>query len=200
MKRIEFLSALERELSCLSESEREASLAFYCEMLDERIEAGENEADAIRSLGSPKAVAREILLDLSFPKLLKQAYPKNRRLSAWEITLLVLGSPIWLPLLITALSLLLVAYLLLWCAAIVLLSLYAAVFGTAAGCLFASGRELFTGGYGGAFLYFGVTLLLLGLCSTAVLVCRPTIRFCMNATRKLSRALKSLLIRKESAV
>ena len=46
----EFLDKLSKELAHLSKSEREERLAFYSEMIDDRIEEGLDEADAVASV------------------------------------------------------------------------------------------------------------------------------------------------------
>ena len=62
-------------------------------------------------------------------KLIKEKTPK-RRLGVWEIVLLVLGSPIWLSLLIAAFAVILSLYISLWA---VIISFWA-VFASFAGC------------------------------------------------------------------
>ena len=62
-------------------------------------------------------------------ELIKEAAKPNRALRAWEIVLLVLGSPIWLSLLIAAVAVVLSVYIVLWS---VIISLYAVAFSLAA--------------------------------------------------------------------
>ena len=102
MDKYDFLLALEDRLAGLPEADRQASLDFYAEMLDDLTEGGMTERDAVASLGSPDAIAEEILLEMPLPKLVK-AKMKKRRLSGLEITLLAVGFPIWLPILIALL-------------------------------------------------------------------------------------------------
>ena len=66
-------------------------------------------------------------------KLIKEKTPK-RRLGVWEIVLLVLGSPIWLSLLIAAFAVILSLYISLWA---VIISFWA-VFGSFIGCALGS--------------------------------------------------------------
>ena len=58
---------------------------------------------------------------------------KFRKLPTWEIVLLVLGSPIWLSLLIAAIAVVLSVYISLWS---IIISLWA-VFGSIVACAFA---------------------------------------------------------------
>ena len=97
--------------------EREERLAFYGEMIDDRIEEGMTEAEAVASMDpvedSPEKIA-----------------PPKRRLTAGELTLLCLGAPLWIPMLIAAASVVLSLYVSLWS---VLISLWA-VFGSLVAC------------------------------------------------------------------
>lgn len=69
MNRDEFLKALKDELKGLPESEVTQSLEFYSEMIDDRMEDGATEEDAVLSLGNVESIAREILLNLPLKTL-----------------------------------------------------------------------------------------------------------------------------------
>lgn len=114
MTKQEYLQQLSKRLP---PEEREERLAFYSEMIDDRMEEGMSEAEAVASM------------DPVEDTLVEKAPPK-RRLSAGEITLLCLGSPLWVPLLIAAVSVVLSLYVSLWA---VIVSLWA-VFGSLVAC------------------------------------------------------------------
>ena len=61
MTRREFMTRLESCLTCVEKSEREAALRYYEEYFDDA--GAENEAGVISSLGSPEALAREIIAE-----------------------------------------------------------------------------------------------------------------------------------------
>ncbi len=194
MKKHEFLKALSEELSSLPDPDREESLAFYSEMLDERMEAGEEEDAAVAALGTPKEVARNTLLDAPFAKLLKQKYKQKRRFRTWEIVLLAIGSPIWVSLLAVVLSLVLTAYVLILSGLVTVYALYASLLGLALGFFFSGGRECLFGMATTGLLYFGCGFFSLGLFATGALVCKKATQFFISVTRALTRALKLLLI------
>ncbi len=114
MTKQEFLQELKRELHGLSEEELRSSLEYYVEMIDDRMESGIPEHVAIKQLGSPKDIAREIMLDLPIPKLLKHKYKQRSGWKTWEIVLLILGFPLWFPLLVTVAAVVLTLYIVLW--------------------------------------------------------------------------------------
>ena len=60
MKKEEYLSALEKRLSGLPAKERKERLRFFGEMIDDRIEDGCSEEDAVQELGSVEELAATI--------------------------------------------------------------------------------------------------------------------------------------------
>lgn len=114
MTKSEFLKKLKSGLHGLPDKELQSSLEYYGEMIDERIESGVSEEDAVAQLGEPETVAREILLDIPLPTLIKQNCKRKNPWKVWEIVLLVLGAPLWLPLGLTAIVLVFTLYAVLW--------------------------------------------------------------------------------------
>lgn len=109
-----FLNELAAALHSLPREERYRTLGYYDELIDDRMEDGQSEEDAVASLGEPQQVAREILGE-------EEPAPstsKGRRV--WLIVLLVLGFPLWGSLLVTAAVVLLCVFLCLFLPAFVL--------------------------------------------------------------------------------
>ena len=94
MNKLTFLEELDHLLKSLSKVERHQNLDYYAEMIDDRMEDGLSEEDAVAALGSPADIAAQILCDVP-PK-------KVRRYPVWAIILIVLGSPLWISLLLAA--------------------------------------------------------------------------------------------------
>ena len=196
MNKYDFLLALEDRLTGLPEADRQASLDFYAEMLDDLTEGGMTEAEAVASLGSVDAIAEEILLEMPLPKLVK-AKMKKRRLSGLEITLLAVGFPIWFPILIALLAVMFAIYISLWA---VVLSLYAADLALAVSvpagliaaiALFASGQPA------AALLFLGAGLVLAGLTVLWLLLCNLTAKGMWQLGKLTLRGIKACFIRKE---
>ena len=98
MNKQEYLARLDALLACLPKDARTESLTFYAEMIDDRIEEGMTEEDAVAALGSPGMAAEAILDDLpAVPRAVVKTRRKSRTLM-W--TLIILGSVVWVPLLI----------------------------------------------------------------------------------------------------
>ncbi len=163
MCKSDFLAALETALQGLPQNDIDKSIEYYNEIIDDQIEDGISEADAVAALGVPEEVAKQILLDTALPKLMRAKVKPTRTLRAWEITLLTLGSPVWAALLLAAASVLFSLYITIWA---VIVCLYACnltfalstVICPIQGCIFT-----FTGHYAAAAFYFGATLACFGI-------------------------------------
>ncbi|MBE5887020.1 MAG: DUF1700 domain-containing protein [Lachnospiraceae bacterium] len=122
MNKNEFLTVLRERLQGLPEEDINKSIDFYCEMIDDRVEDGMSEAEAVDALGNIEEIISQILSEVSLPKLVKEKVKPKRALKAWEIVLLVLGAPLWIPLLAAVILTVLAVYLSVWT---VIISLYA---------------------------------------------------------------------------
>ena len=173
MRKEEFLARLEARLSGLPRTEREERLGFYSEMIDDRMEEGLSEEDAVVAVDT----AGEI--DAGLPE------PKGKRgWKAWEILLLVLGSPLWLSLLIAAAAVVLSVFVSLWAVVISLWSVFGALVGSALGLLAGAGILACCGhGLTGAALA-GLGLACAGLSIFAFFGCRAVSKGMWMLTKK----------------
>lgn len=55
-----FLNELAAALHSLPREERYRTLGYYDELIDDRMEDGQSEEEAVESMGSPEQIAREI--------------------------------------------------------------------------------------------------------------------------------------------
>ena len=136
MNKQQFLKALRKRLSALPKAELEERLRFYSEMIEDRMEEGLSEAESVAAVGSVEEIAAQILGEDPPPV----GKPRKK---GWEITLLILGFPLWFPLLVAAFAVALSLYVSLWA---VIISLWA-VFAALAVCALA----LLIGGIASAF-------------------------------------------------
>jgi uncharacterized membrane protein len=134
MNKQEFLSRLKSGLRALPENEVEERLTFYGEMIDDRIEDGLSQEDAVSQVGDVEDIISQIIADTPLSTLVKERARTSRKIKGWEIALLIIGSPVWLPILIAMLAVLFSLYITAWS---VSLSLWAAeasiVFGAVSG-------------------------------------------------------------------
>lgn len=130
MTKREFLAQLRKGLSGLPQDDIEERLTFYGEMIEDRKEEGLSEEEAVSAVGSAREIAAQVVAETPLAKIAKERIKPKRRLSAGEILLLALGSPLWLSLSIAAFTVILSLYISLWA---VLISLWA-VFVSFAAC------------------------------------------------------------------
>ncbi len=105
MTKIQFMLALDKKLSGLAESEIEERLTFYSEMIDDRMEEGLTEEEAVAAIGDIDEIAKGIMSESAQMKSeaeRKLEEKPKRKLAGWEIALLILGIPVWVPLVCAA--------------------------------------------------------------------------------------------------
>ena len=128
MTKEDFLILLKENLSDLPEAEADKAIAFYNESIDDRIEDGLSEEEAVSSLGKMEEVIEGIRSNLPLAVLIgkrvKESHNKADNKTLWMV-LAVCGFPLWLPLAIAFAAVILAVYVSLWA---VIISLYAVVF------------------------------------------------------------------------
>ena len=139
MNKSEFLSALRRGLTGLPPRDVEERVAFFGEMIDDRVEEGLSEEAAVAEIGDVDAVVAQIIADTPLAKLVCQRVAPKRRLGGGEIALIVAISPVWLPLLVVALSVMFALYVSLWAVVVSLWASFGVVVGGAFGAIVAGG-------------------------------------------------------------
>lgn len=199
MNKQEFLDALGKQLSGFPPEERDERLSFYAEMIDDRMEAGLSEADAVKDLGTPEAIAEQILKETPLITLAKKRMKPSRSLKAWEIVLLVLGSPIWLSLLIAAFAVALSLYAVLWSGIVSLWAVFAAAVGSAVGCTAGGILFSFTASLPVGLACVGAGIFASGLAIFLFFGCQAATRGILLFTRQLGIWTKRLFLKKEEA-
>ena len=196
MNKIEFLTVLRERLQGLPEEDINKSIDFYCEMIDDRVEDGMSEAEAVEALGNIEEIISQILSEVSLPKLVKEKVKPKRALKAWEIVLLVLGAPLWIPLLAAVILTALAIYLSVWS---VIISLYAvdlsiAVSGLA--CIGVAVALLFDGQFVPAGVVFGTGLVCMGLAILLLFAFNLVTKGILWISKKVLLGIKGLFIGK----
>lgn len=135
MHKQDFLARLRQGLAGLPQDEIEERLAFYSEMIDDRMEEGLSEERAIEEIGDVEEIISQIIGDVPLTQLVKERIKPKRTLKAWEIVLLALGSPIWFSLLIAAVAVVFSFYVVLWSVIISLWSIFASMVACAFGII-----------------------------------------------------------------
>ena len=119
MNKQEFLSSLRVRLKGLPKEDIDERINFYEEMINDRIDDGKSEEEAVSDIGTVDQIIEEIAQDTPLAKLVKEKIKPKRKLKTWEILLIILGSPLWFPLALVAFILACVFYLVIWVLVIV---------------------------------------------------------------------------------
>ncbi|MBO4330484.1 MAG: DUF1700 domain-containing protein [Oscillospiraceae bacterium] len=174
MNKETFMSELRNALSGLPRDDAEERLAFYGEMIDDRMEEGLSEEEAVAGAGSVDGIAAQIVAEIPLGRIVKEKMAPKRALKAWEIVLIVLGFPLWLPLLIAAGAIILSLYIVVWALIVSLwaieVSLWACALGGAAAGLYSALRgKLFAGAaaFGAGLVCAGASVFLFFGCVSA---------------------------------
>ena len=191
MTKREFLSRLNEGLSGLPQEDAAGRLAFYSEMIDDRIEDGLSEEEAVAGIGPVEKIVAQIIEETPLTTLAKEKLRPKRRLRVWETVLLVLGSPLWLSLLLTAFAVVLTVYLAIWVLVLSLwivdLAFFAAFLGgLIAGVLFFTGSGILSG-----LPVLGAGLVFAGLSIFLFFLCKETTKCAAVLTKKIGSKIKS---------
>lgn len=196
MTKMQFLMSLHNKLSGLPQNEIEERLNFYSEMIEDRIEEGVSEEEAVAQIGTVDEIAEQIIADIPLTKIAKEKIKPKRRIKAWEIVLLILGSPLWLSVLIAIFAVIFSFYVCLWAVIISLWASFVAIIGGAFGGI-ASGVVLVLNKNG----LTGVLLIAAGLVCAGISIffffgCKAATKGIVFLTKKPILSLKKSFIKK----
>jgi len=197
MTKREFLDDLKSRLSQLPPDEIGKRLAYYAELIDDMTEDGMDEHAAVEKLGDISKIAEDILREQPLQTLVKSRVKPRGGWTALNIILLVLGFPVWFPILMAIFAVVFSIYVVIWSVVVVL---FAVVFAIAA-----SGLALIVGGIWNMFhnpllalMVLGSGVALAGLSILAFLGAIYTAKGLAKLTVLIARGIKSLFIRKKA--
>ena len=199
MNKQDFLTQFRKGLSGLPQEDIEERLIFYSEMIDDQIEEGLSEEEAVSVIGPVNEIITQVITDIPFGKIAKERIKSKRQLNAGEILLLTLGTPIWLSLGIAALAVILSLYISLWSVIISLwavsISLVACSIGSVAACV-----VFIIGGYNTS----GIAILAAGIICAGISIlmfygCNAATKGALMLTKKVAIWIKNCFIKKGEA-
>ena len=198
MTKQDFIGELRKKLSGLPFGDIDDRINFYGEMIDDMIEEGCGEEDAVYAIGTVDEIAEQIIAETPFLKIAKERIKPKKRLSAATVVLLVLGSPIWLSLCIAAAAVILSLYAVLWVLIVSLWAVFAAIAacalgGVAAGVMFFVRGTLLSAG-----AIIGAALICAGLSIFLFFGCLSSTKGMALLTKKIALGIKKCFIRKET--
>ena len=198
MTKNEFISRLRAEIAGLPKDELDERLAFYSEMIDDRMEEGLSEEEAVGDIGSVEDIAAQIIAETPLVKIVKDKIKPKRRISAWEIVLIAVGFPVWLPLLIAAVAVILSLYVVVWSVMISLWAVFAAVALSAVACVALGVCLIVVGRVYNGLALLGVGIFCAGLSIFIFLGCKAATKGIVLVTKKIAIGIKNSFLKKEA--
>ena len=197
MKKKEFLDELRSKLVGLPQADIDERISFYEEMINDRMDEGKSEDEAVNDIGTVDEVIKQIAKETPLVSLVRHKMKPKRRLRGWEVVLIVLGFPLWFPLLITGFVLIFVGFILMWTGAIVS---YAVETSLIAAC-FMGLLSFFLGYFDGGGItanlpYLGISMMCFGGAIMFGFACYGITKGMAKATRGMFIGIKSWFIRK----
>ena len=194
-----FTEALRAKLMGLPDKIVEEQIAFLCETIDDRIEEGMSEEDAVCAVGSVEEVANRILTETPLTKIVAEKIKPKRRLRWWEITFISVGSPLWLALAVVLFAVVLTIYAVAWSVVAVLWSAFGALAGGAFGGIVAGVTVLCR-----SFVATGIALMGAGICCAGLSIflffgCLETTKGMAYLSKKIFLGIGCLFVGKERA-
>lgn len=176
MNRETYFLEIEQGLYGLPREDIARWLDYYRESLEDRIEDGLDEQQAMAQMGTPTEVVQQILAQTPLVRVLRSRVTPQKRMPAWAIVALIVGSPLWLALVISALAVVISVYAVLWSLLIAFYAVDVAFAGAGVGCL------------GGAFaLFLGGHFVPGLLCVAAGLLCAGLAILCFLPLGRMTR-------------
>ena len=199
MNKQEFIAELQNKLSGLPEKDVQDRLIFYGEMIDDRMEDGLSEEEAVRDIGSVDEIAEQIIAETPLVKIVKDKIKTKRKIQTWEIILLILSFPILGSLLISAFAVIISVYATIWSIVISFWAVFAsmvacAVCGVGIGIGFSLSSSTLIG-----IALIGTGLVCTGLSIYLFFGCTAATKGTVLLTNKIILMTKNCFIKKEAA-
>lgn len=199
MTKQEFLTELREGLNGLPQEDLEERIGFYDEAIDDRIEEGLTEEEAVAAMGAVSDIVLQVVDEYPFPDLIKLRIRTRRPMSGWTIALLVLGSPIWLSLLISAISVVFSLWVSFWAVIVSFWAVFAALAGSFVGGLVSGTILLCCGEVPSGLVLVAAALVCGGLAIFAFFGCVAAVKGAVRLTKKLVLGIKKACMRKGEA-
>ena len=156
-----------------------------------------SEEEAVADVGDPREIAAQILSEIPLSKLVKKKMKPSRRLRAWEIALLAVGSPIWLTLLIAAVVIVFALYAVLWSLVASVWAVGVALAGTFLLSIAALVLLCIQGGVGTGLVFLGLGVFCAGLAVFLWFGAMAATKGAWWLSKKFLLLMKSCFVRKE---
>ena len=200
MSRDAFIGELRHRMAGLPQETVERTVDYYGELIADSMEDGLTEEEAVARLGSLDEIVASVVKDTPLTQIVQTRVQEGKKkgISGWVILLLVLGAPVWLPVLIAVLAVLFALFIALWAVVIALWAVVAAVILTGLVAMVAGVVELCRLHLPQGLVLLGGGLVCLGLCALLFLLMKLITVGTVKLCRWLWVGIKSLFVGKKS--
>ena len=198
MSRDAFIGELRHRMAGLPQQTVERMVEYYSELIADSVEDGLSEEEAVARLGSLDEIVANVVKDTPLTQIVQTRVQekKAKGVSGWVILLLVLGAPVWLPLLIAVLAVIFALYIALWAVVIGLWAAVAAVILAGIAAIVGGIVELCRLHLAQGLVLLGGGLMCLGLCVVAFLLMKLITLGTVKLCKLLWTGVKSLFVGK----
>ena len=200
MSRDAFIGELRHRMAGLPQETVERTVEYYGELIADSMEDGLTEEEAVSRLGSLEEIVASVVKDTPLTQIVETRIQERKKKgsSGWVIALLILGAPVWLPVLIAVLAVLFALFVGLWAVVIALWAVVAAVILTGLAALVAGVVELCRLHLPQGLVLLGGGLVCLGLCALLFLLMKLITVGTVKLCKWLWVGIKSLFVGKKS--
>ena len=200
MSRDAFIGELRHRMAGLPQETVERTVEYYGELIADSMEDGLTEEEAVSRLGSLDEIVASVVKDTPLTQIVQTRVQEGKKkgISGWVILLLVLGAPVWLPVLIAVLAVLFALFVALWAVVIALWAVVAAVILTGLVAMVAGVVELCRLHLPQGLVLLGGGLVCLGLCALLFLLMKLLTVGTVKLCKWLWVGIKSLFVGKKS--
>ena len=198
MNKEEFLKELRRKLSGLSQNDIEERISFYGEMIDDRMEEGLSEEEAVAGIGTVDSVVEQIMSEIPLSRLVKEKVSRDKKPGTLTIVLLVLAFPVWFPIAVAVLSVIFSLYVTVWSIVISFFAVSLALGAASCCCFFSSVVYLVSSNPAAAVFSLGAAVLCAGLTILMFILSLWMSKGIIKLTGKMFLGIKTSFIGKEA--
>lgn len=202
MRKQEFLDKLKASLWAMPEADKQRSMDYYAEMIDDHMEDGLSEEEAVAAIGDLDEIVKQILTESPRPPQVVRPAQKQQtgrdNTKIWLIVLLIVGSPVWIPLVASVIGTVFGVYVSLWSMVIAFYATTFALAVSALGCVV--GSFFMLGSMAKVIVTWGAALLCAGLAILFLLLSNLAAKGMVKLTKWAWNTCKGMVQRKERAV
>ena len=198
MTKNDFCFVLSKKLSALPIEDFKQRWEFYSEIIDDYTEEGLSEEEAVEKLGSVDEIATQILSETPLSTIVKEKIKNKRKMNAWEIVLLVLGFPVWFPILVSLFAIVFSIYMVLWSVITTFWAVFASFVATAIAVLLAGIVFIPLGLFTQGLLFIACSFVLTGLSIFCFFGCKYATKGLVLFTKKILLFIKHSFVNKEA--